>query len=403
VSKYIAQSVRCCLPKRDKAVAAYTADSTGVGHASMSNLSRLLKESWTLVEEQQDKVAGYFYARMFLSNPQLRDLFPVQMDVQRARLLGAIVTAVQSLDDPERFDEYLRGLGRDHRKFHVSPEHYDVVCAALLEAMRTIAGEQWSIEYDQAWRDAYQVISRKMMAGAEADTNPPYWHAEVVSHERRNADIAVFTCRTLEPLEFRAGQYVSVECRYQPRLWRVYSIANAPRKENELEFHVRAVGAGWVSSALVRRLKVGDMIKLAAPMGTMTLDRKSTRDIVCVAGGTGLAPIKALVEELTRYNRTRWVHVFFGARTCEGLYDLSDLLRMAARYPWLSVVPAVSDEETQGIERGNVDEVMARYGPWKEHDFFVCGSPAMVKATLRRLAELQVPSIRIRYDAFGDL
>ena len=62
----------------------------------MSNLSRLLKESWTLVEEQQDKLASYFYARMFLSNPQLRDLFPVQMDVQRARLLGAIVTAVQT-------------------------------------------------------------------------------------------------------------------------------------------------------------------------------------------------------------------------------------------------------------------------------------------------------------------
>jgi hemoglobin-like flavoprotein len=89
----------------------------------MGNLSRLLKESWTLVEEHQDRVAGYFYARIFLSHPQLRDLFPVHMDVQRARLLGAIVTAVQSLDDPERFDEYLRSLGRDHRKFHVQPGH----------------------------------------------------------------------------------------------------------------------------------------------------------------------------------------------------------------------------------------------------------------------------------------
>ncbi len=369
----------------------------------MSNLSRLLKESWTLVEEHQDKVAGYFYARMFLSNPQLRDLFPVQMDVQRARLLGAIVTAVQSLDDPERFDEYLRGLGRDHRKFHVTPEHYDVVGAALLEALRTFAGEQWSIEYDQAWRDGYQVIARKMMAGADADTNPPYWHAEVLSHERRNSDIAVFTCRPLQPMEYRAGQYVSLECRYQPRLWRVYSIANAPRKDNVLEFHVRAVGAGWVSSALVRRLKVGDMIKLAAPMGSMTLGHKSNRDVVCVAGGTGIAPVKALVEELTRYNRTRWVHVFFGARTQEDLYDLPELLRLASRYPWLSVVPAVSDEACTGIEQGNIDEVMTRYGPWKEHDFFVCGSPAMVKATLRRLAELQIPSVRIRYDAFGDL
>jgi NAD(P)H-flavin reductase/hemoglobin-like flavoprotein len=376
--------------------------SASTERAYMSNLARLLKESWTLVEEHQDRVAGYFYARIFLSHPQLRDLFPVHMDVQRARLLGAIVTAVQTLDDPERFDDYLRALGRDHRKFHVHPEHYDVVGGALIEALRAFAGEQWSVEFDQAWRDAYQVIARKMMAGAEADTNPPYWHAEVLTHERRSSDIAVFTCRPMQPLDYRAGQYVSIECKYQPRLWRVYSMANAPRKDGRMEFHVRALGAGWVSSALVRRLKVGDMVKLAAPMGSLTLDRKSTRDIVCVAGGTGLAPVKALVEELTRYNRTRWVHVFFGARHRDDLYDLADLNRLAARYPWLSVVSAVSEDPGQGGEQGNISDVMARYGPWKEHDFFVAGSPAMVKATLRRLAELQIPSIRIKYDAFSD-
>ncbi len=70
----------------------------------MGDLSHLLRESWTVVEEQQEKLAGYFYARIFLSNPHLRDLFPVQMDAQRSRLLGAIVTAVQTLDDPERLD-----------------------------------------------------------------------------------------------------------------------------------------------------------------------------------------------------------------------------------------------------------------------------------------------------------
>ena len=368
----------------------------------MGNLARLLKESWTLVEDQQDKVAGYFYARMFLSHPDLRDLFPVQMDVQRARLLNAIVTAVQTLEDPEVFDDYLKALGRDHRKFHVSPEHYDVVGGALIEAMRAFAGEQWSIEYDQAWADAYGVIAAKMLAGADADTNPPYWHAEVIAHERRSTDIATFTVAPMQPIDYRAGQYLSVEVpKYQPRMWRTYSPANAPRKDNTLDFHVRAIGAGWVSSALVRRLQPGDMVRLAAPMGSMTLDRRSTRDVVFVAGGTGLAPIKALVEELTRYNRTRWVHVFFGARNRDDLYDLAELNKLAARYPWLSLVPACSDDETFSGEQGLISEVVARYGPWSEHDFFVSGSGTMVKATLRTLAELQVPSMRIRYDTFN--
>ena len=138
----------------------------------MADLSRLLKESWTLVEEQQDKVAGYFYARIFLYNPALRGMFPVPMDVQRARLLGAIVTAVQGVDDPDRFDEYLRGLGRDHRKFQVEAAHYDTVRDALLEALRTFGGEAWDIEYDQAWADGYDLIARRMIAGAAEDTNP---------------------------------------------------------------------------------------------------------------------------------------------------------------------------------------------------------------------------------------
>ena len=364
----------------------------------------MLKESWSLVEEHQDKVAGYFYARMFLSHPDLRDLFPVHMDVQRSRLLGAIVTAVQTLEDPEKFDAYLCGLGRDHRKFHVEPEHYEVVGGALIEAMRYFAGEQWGIEYDQAWADAYAAIAAKMLGGAETDPNPAYWYAEVMAHERRAQDIAVFTVMPMQPLEFRAGQYVSVEFpRIQPRLWRTYSPANAPRRDNSLEFHVRAIGNGWVSSALVRRLRVGDMIKLAAPMGQMVLDRRSTRDVVFVAGGTGLAPIKSLLEELTRYNRTRWVHVFFGAKNRDDLYDLAELNRLAARYPWLSVVTACSEDPTFPGEQGNISAVVARYGPWNEHDFFVSGSGPMVKATLKTLAELGIPSMRIKYDSFSEI
>ncbi|NJC69117.1 flavohemoprotein [Planosporangium thailandense] len=370
----------------------------------MNSLSHLLKESWALVEDRQDKVASHFYARMFLSDPQLRDLFPVHMDVQRARLLDAIVSSIQTVDDPVRFGEYLRSLGRDHRKFHTEPQHYETVRFALLDALRTYCGEQWSPAYEQAWRDGYDQIAAAMQRGAEEDAgNPPYWHAEVVAHERRSRDIAVFTCHTMQPLEYEAGQYLSVETHYQPRLWRPYSPANARRSDGTIDFHVRAVGAGWVSSALVRKLQPGDMLKLAAPMGSMTLNRQSTRDIVFVAGGTGLAPIKAMLEVLAGYNRNRWVNLFVGARDRDDLYDLETLLAAAERFPWLQVIPACSNDPGWGGEEGNISDVVGRYGPWDNHDVFVSGSPDMVKATMRTLAELRVPSIRIKYDAFGDM
>jgi NAD(P)H-flavin reductase/hemoglobin-like flavoprotein len=368
----------------------------------MSSLSTILKESWTLVEDRQDRVASHFYAGLFLANPQLRDLFPVQMDVQRGRLLGAIVAAVQNFDDPELIDGYLRSLGRDHRKFHVAPEHYRQVKVALVGAIRAHAGEHWNSLFEQAWNDVYDHIAATMTAGAAEDDSPPYWHAEVIAHERRGADIAVFTCRPSQPIRFRAGQYVSIESAHQPRLWRTYSIANAPRPDGTLDFHVRAPSGGWVSSALVRRLKAGDMLRLAAPMGSMTLDHQSRRDVVFVTGGTGLAPVKALLDELTQRNRTRWIHLFRGERRDADFYDREHLDQIAEKYPWLTIVRAVSDDPDYPGERGAIPDVVSRHGPWRDHDFYVAGSAPMVRATLTRLTEMQIPSTRIKYDAFTD-
>ncbi|MGC5019063.1 globin domain-containing protein [Micromonospora sp. DT47] len=372
----------------------------------MDSFARLLKESWTLVEEDRDRLSAHFYARLFLLDPGLRQLFPVQMTGQGNRILDAIVTATQVVDDPESFEEYLRSLGRDHRKYHVDAAHYATMGVALLDALRSTAGDGWNLEYDQAWRDAYAAITEKMLAGAEADENPPYWHAEVLTHERHGPDIAVLTVRALQhPLPWKAGQYVSVEVpRHHPRVWRTYSVANAPNDDNVLEFHVRTpVGAGWVSGALVRRTMPGNLLRVAAPMGSMTLDHDSTRDILCVAGGVGLAPIKALVEDLTTWNRTRWVHVFYGARHPDDLYGLAGLEELVAAHPWLSVTPACSDDPDFGGEQGDISEVVTRYGPWTTHDCYVSGSAPMVRATLRALAEDKVPPQNIRYDTFGNL
>jgi NAD(P)H-flavin reductase/hemoglobin-like flavoprotein len=372
----------------------------------MGNLSELLKESWDLVEDQ-DKLASQFYARVFMLNPQLRDLFPVQMNAQREKLVRAIVKAVQTSTDPTRFDEHLRGLGRDHRKFYIQAEDYDVVGVALLGALRAFVGDRWTVEYEQAWSDAYQVIAQKMIAGAESDdSRPPLWFAEVLTHERRGrrGEIAVITCKPLQPMEYKAGQYVSLECSYQPRLWRTYSMANAPSKDNVLEFHVRAVGgSGWVSGALVRRVKPGDMIRLAAPMGSMTLDRTSTRDMVCVCGGTGAAPIKALVEEMTQVNSFRFIHVFVGARHRDDLYALDEFYKIAADHPWLQVVPVCSDDPTFDGGIGHVCDVMRDAGPWSHHDLYVSGPPPMVAATLQAAATLEIPPAWIRYDTVNAL
>jgi NAD(P)H-flavin reductase/hemoglobin-like flavoprotein len=366
---------------------------------------RLLKESFALIEPVANKVAGDFYARLFLENPAVRDMFPVAMDGQRDRLMNAILRIVQSLDDPDSLMPYLRQLGRDHRKFGARPEHYEAIGRNLILSIRKYVGSSWTPQMERAWWEAYRFAARTMIEAAEraAQTIPPWWRGRVVAHERRTFDVSVLTVQTDQPVPFTPGQYVSIETPWVPRTWRVYSMANAMRGDGLLEFHVKAVGIGGVSSALVRRVQMGDELRIAAPTGQMVLDATSgARDMLFVGGGTGLAPMKALVEDLAQREVGRTAHLFYGVRRRDDLYDLSDLLRMAARYPWLRVVPAVSDDPTYQGERGDLPDVLSRYGPWTEHDVFLAGSPAMTRATLYRLYELGVSASSIRYDMFGD-
>jgi hypothetical protein len=79
-----------------------------------------------------------------------------------------------------------------------------------------------------------------------------------------------------------------------------------------------------------------------------------------------------------------------------------DVSAIAERFPWLTIIRAVSEEHGYSGECGDIPDVVSRHGPWRHHDFYVAGSPTMVESTLRRLTEMQIPSTRIKYDAFTD-
>ncbi|MGZ4595586.1 MAG: globin domain-containing protein [Actinomycetes bacterium] len=365
----------------------------------------LLDEHLRLIADRSDRMVGYFYAAMFLEDPSLRSLFPAAMDTQRDRLFRALTSSVRNLGNPETFVTMLRQLGRDHRKYGVRAEHYATVGRALINALAKYGEDIWIPELEVAWARAYSYMAATMIDGAQeaAAVEPAWWRGEIIAHERRAEDIAVITVRTDRPYHYRAGQFASIETPFRPRTWRSYSMATGQSPDGLVEFHVRAVGAGFVSGPLVWRATVGDMIKIGAPMGDLAIDKQSQRDVLCIAGGTGLAPIKALVDEMTRWNTARRVTLFFGVRRPSDLYDMSSLHRMAAINPWLTVIPCVSEEDSFNGERGTLPDVVARHGQWLDHDVVVSGSPDMSRATLLRLRDLGVPQERIVFDVAGDL
>ncbi|MBO3748513.1 flavohemoprotein [Streptosporangiaceae bacterium NEAU-GS5] len=365
----------------------------------MSLNPRLVKESFSLIEPVADQAAVYFYGRLFAESPHLRGMFPPAMDVQRDRLFGALTRIVWMLDSPDGLSTYLGQLGRDHRKYGVVAEHYTAVGNALIATVRRFAAEVWTNEVEAAWVAAYTAAADMMIGAADADAgvSPAWWLAEVVDHETRTPDIAVVTLRPGQRIGYTAGQYVNVQTARWPRVWRTYSIANAPRPDNTIRLHVRAVPGGWVSGALVNHTKIGDQLLLGPPVGTMA-PPESDRDIVCVAGGTGLAPLKAIIEQVIASGRRPNIHLLFGVRHARELYDMDDLIKMESGFPWLRVLPIVSDEPAFDGMRGSLPGVMQRFHPWSEHEAYVCGPAAMVNETVRRLQQSGVPLTRIHRD-----
>ncbi|MGW7816676.1 globin domain-containing protein [Streptomyces puniciscabiei] len=360
----------------------------------------LIRRTMAEIGPVADKVTSYFYALLFVRHPELRALFPAAMDTQRERLLKALLTAAEHLDDTSVLVDYLQNLGRGHRKYGTRPEHYPAVGECLIGALSRYAATVWSPETEAAWVRAYTTMSQVMIDAAAADElrSPPWWHAEIVTHDLRTPDIAIITIRPDQPYPFLAGQYTSVETPWWPRAWRHYSFASAPRSDGLLTFHVKAVPAGWVSNALVHRARPGDVIRLGPPTGSMTVDHTTDSGLLCLGGGTGIAPIKALIEDVAERGARRPVEVFYGARTDHDLYDIDTMLRLQQSHSWLSV-RAFIDQQAHV----QLPDALRDYGPWNEYDAYLSGPPGMIRSGIDTLRDIGVPRSRIRHDSVEEL
>lgn len=367
----------------------------------LMELASIVRASFAVVAGRTAELTKLFYGLLFTAAPETRDLFSVTMGSQRDRFLHALIQIVGMVDRPEDLNAFLRGLGRDHRKFGIADEHYDAVGVALLEAMALVSGPAWTPRAAGAWRRAYDLVATVMREAAGAERGPAVWVARVLEHRRLGHALAVIRVQTGAPVPYLAGQYLSVEIPNRPRMWRPLSPANPPGAGGVIDFHVRAVTGGWVSPAMVAHTRVGDLWRLGPPRGELTLQPGSTRDLLMVAGGTGLSPARAILEQLAVERSDRKVGLFYGGREWADLYAIERLRAMAHEHPWLTVIPAVeSGGAEHGADRGTLAEVVARYGDWADRETMISGSPDMVRATVTAMLDAGTPLHRIHHDPF---
>jgi NAD(P)H-flavin reductase/hemoglobin-like flavoprotein len=362
-----------------------------------------------------DELIRQFYTHWFAVDPSIRDLFPPDMSHQRTVfgqaltwLLGELIA--QRAEEPVAF---LAQLGRDHRKYGVTPAHYDTMHDALLVTLRSHLSDQWDARLADATGQAVGLIIGIMRGAADAEKGPPFWDGTVTEHIRVTRDVSVIRLQLDGALYFHPGQYVTVEVPQWPRRWRHLSPAIPADRSGAIEFHVRSVPGGMVSTAIVGETRPGDRWRLSNPHGAMSVDRNGA-DVLMVAGSTGLAPLRSIVMDLTRWGVNPRVHLFFGARFPCDLYDLKTLWQVASTNPWLSVTP-VSEYSTnppwaadypdveppRGLhvrQTGTLPEVVTRYGSWGDRQILVCGGPQMVRATRAALIAKGADPQRMQHD-----
>jgi len=250
------------------------------------------------------------------------------------------------------------------------------------------------------------------------------WH-DVVPHQERVVSLRVAEMArpgpntlilTLAPMgstdalcQFMPGQYLEILPPEAGWLARAYSIGNAPRDDGSVELQIRRVEGGRLTEWLFERLARGDVVKARGPQGHFTFRSEPGTPLMFVAGGTGFAPIKAMIEQLLTLGTPTEIRLLWGVSRSDDLYELDMLAAWAQRSPGFHSMIAIDhgplpDGLPNGVEAvaGNVAQAIAPDGAkLSGHDAYIAGPPAMMSSVMEALMRAGIAGDRIRVDSFG--
>ncbi len=201
---------------------------------------------------------------------------------------------------------------------------------------------------------------------------------------------------------FHAGQYLDIHL--DDEQVRSFSIANAPHQDDDIELHIRHVEGGSYTDYLFNKLNEKDILRIELPLGTFFLHEDADRPIIMMGGGTGFAPLKAILEHAFYIGFDRPIHLFWGVRARRDLYMPELPLNWAKRHKHFRYTPVLSDpaegDRWQGRTGFVHQAVLQDYPDLKDFDVYMSGPPVMIDAGKSAFHRAGLPEDRIFSDAF---
>jgi naphthalene 1,2-dioxygenase ferredoxin reductase component len=223
--------------------------------------------------------------------------------------------------------------------------------------------------------------------------------ATVATIEDLTHDIKRLVLRPAKPVEFSPGQYVQLQ--FTPEHARPYSMAGLC-DDGLFEFHIRLIPDGRVTGYVANELKVGDAVKVSGPLGSAYLRRKHEGPMLCVAGGTGLAPILSILRGAIAQGMRNPMHLYVGVRSPRDLYGLPWLEPLKQAHPGLHVHVVVTSGGNPATHRCGLvtDAIEQDHGDLSGWRAYLCGSPPMVEAATVIARRRGIAPEHIHADAF---
>lgn len=189
------------------------------------------------------------------------------------------------------------------------------------------------------------------------------------------------------------GQYINL---IYSNIKRSYSLANALRKDGKLELHIKKVDQGLMSSLIFSEIKENDLFRIEGPLGTFSYRDNEEKNVILLATGTGIAPIKAFIESFTDNIKNKNLYVIWGGRKKEDLYF--DINSLSSK---LTYMPVLSREKRNSYFYGYVQEALINLNlNLKDSSVYACGSEVMIKDAYEHLLYNGLPHNRFYSDAF---
>ncbi|MBL4607323.1 MAG: 2Fe-2S iron-sulfur cluster binding domain-containing protein [Pseudomonadales bacterium] len=229
--------------------------------------------------------------------------------------------------------------------------------------------------------------------------------ATITEKNALTTDIIELVVSTQDVIDFTPGQYAEISIPGKFDEPRAYSFASAGHADpKRLSFFIRAVPNGEVSNWFVSEAAIGDTLQIEAPSGDFHL-RDSLAPMICIAGGSGLAPVLAILDEAIKKNVDRDAVMFFGARTEKDLYGLSRIEEIKQKWKGdFDFIPVLSEEAEDSSwqgKRGFVTEVFKEYCT-PEQQIYMCGPPPMIDSAIEIAKGTGVEEKEIFFDKFLD-